>query len=74
MRARIVASAGAADVLRDPGIRERLADLVRFERVEAILDGLRVGREPDEVQVLQLESLVTFADWLAQASREYGVG
>jgi asparagine synthase (glutamine-hydrolysing) len=73
MRARIVSSDGALTALREPVVRERLGHLVRFERVEGIVRELRSGREHDKLQVMQLESLVTYADWLAQASRAYGV-
>jgi asparagine synthase (glutamine-hydrolysing) len=60
-------------ILRDRNVRDRLADWVRFERVEGILDSVERGYSPTDRQRLQLECLVTFAEWYGRASREYGV-
>jgi hypothetical protein len=59
--------------VRDPSIRNRLAGLVRFERIDGMLDTLAAGAELGPAALWQLECLVGFAEWYARISREYGV-
>ncbi len=70
---RILTSSRSREALRDARVRARLADLVRFDRVEAMLDGLAAGRSLGMAALWQLECLVGFAEWYARASREHGV-
>jgi hypothetical protein len=70
---RILTSPRSRHAVRDSRVRARLADLVRFERIEAMLDGLAAGRSLGIVALWQLECVVSFAEWYAQASREHGV-
>jgi asparagine synthase (glutamine-hydrolysing) len=70
---RLLTSPRAREALRDTRVRARLADLVRFERVDAMLDGLAAGRSLSMAAIWQLECLVGFAEWYGRASREYGV-
>jgi asparagine synthetase B (glutamine-hydrolysing) len=70
---RILTSPLARQAVRDERVRSRLADLVRFERIEAMLDGLAAGRALGDGALWQLECVVSFAEWYARASREYGV-
>jgi hypothetical protein len=70
---RVLTSPRARQALRDPHVKRRLADLVRFERIEAMLDGLEAGRSLGLAALWQLECVVAFADWYARASRDYGV-
>jgi len=70
---RVLTSQQARDALRDPRVRTRLADLVRFERIDAMLDALGAGRTLGMSALWHLECLVSFAQWYATASREYGV-
>ena len=70
---RVVSSARARRVLGDERVRERLADWIRFEKVEAMLDEAAAGRLGGMGVSWPLECLVTFADWYARAHREYGV-
>ncbi len=70
---RILTSARSREALRDARVRARLADLVRFERIEAMLDGLAAGRSLNAAALWQLECVFNFAEWYARASREYGV-
>jgi asparagine synthetase B (glutamine-hydrolysing) len=70
---RILTSHRARTALRNEAVRRRLADLVRFERIEAMLDGLAAGRKLGGDALWQLECVVSFAEWYARASREHGV-
>jgi len=70
---RVLTSPRSRQVLRDVQVRGRLADLVRFERIEAMLDGLAAGRTLGLAALWHLECVVSFAEWYARASREYGV-
>jgi asparagine synthetase B (glutamine-hydrolysing) len=70
---RILTSARAREAVRDVRVKARLADLVRFDRIEAMLDGLAAGRPLGAGALWQLECLVCFADWYVTASSEYGV-
>jgi asparagine synthase (glutamine-hydrolysing) len=70
---RVLASPRSRQALRDPRVRTRLADLVRFERIDAMLDGLEAGRRLGMATLWQLECVVSFAEWYARASREHGV-
>jgi asparagine synthetase B (glutamine-hydrolysing) len=70
---RVLTSPRARLALRDARVRARLADFVRFERIEAMLDGLAAGRSLGVAALWQLECVVGFAEWYARASREYGV-
>jgi len=70
---RLLTSSRSREALRDVRVRARLADLVRFDRVEAMLDGLAAGGSPGVGALWQLECLVGFAGWYARASREHGV-
>jgi asparagine synthase (glutamine-hydrolysing) len=70
---RVLTSPRARAALRDGRVRRRLVDLVRFERIEAMLDGLAEGRSLGPAALWQLECVVSFAQWYEQASREYGV-
>lgn len=71
--ARVLTSPRAREAVRDARVRARLADLVRFERVDAMLDGLAAGRALGASALWHLECLVSFAQWYAKASSEYGV-
>jgi len=70
---RILTSPRSRQALRDERVRARLADLVRFERIEAMLDGLAAGRSLGMAALWQLECVVGFAEWYGRASREHGV-
>jgi asparagine synthetase B (glutamine-hydrolysing) len=70
---RVLTSSRSRQALRDTRVRARLADLVRFERIEAMLDGLAAGRSLGVAALWQLECVVSFAEWYARASREHGV-
>jgi asparagine synthase (glutamine-hydrolysing) len=70
----IFASPAARRALRDPLVRDRLADWVRFDRVEGVLDAIATGYDPgDGAFWRQIESLVAFAYWYRRAYREHGV-
>jgi asparagine synthase (glutamine-hydrolysing) len=71
--ARVLTSPRSRQALRDPNVRARLAGLVRFARIEPMLDGLAAGRSLGMAALWQLECVVGFAEWYARASREYGV-
>jgi asparagine synthetase B (glutamine-hydrolysing) len=70
---RVLTSPRARQAVRDARVRARLADWVRFERIEAMLDGLAAGRPLGAAALWQLECVVGFAEWYARASREHGV-
>jgi asparagine synthetase B (glutamine-hydrolysing) len=70
---RILASPRSREALRDARVRRRLSGLVRFERIDAMLDGLAQGRSLGPAPLWQLECVVSFARWYARASRELGV-
>ena len=70
---RVLTSQRAREALRDPRVRARLAALVRFERIEGMLDGLATGRDLGISALWHLECVVSFAQWYAAASRDYGV-
>ncbi len=70
---RVLTSPRSREALGDARVRARLADLVRFERIEAMLDGLAAGRQLELGALWHLECVVSFAEWYARASREYGV-
>jgi asparagine synthase (glutamine-hydrolysing) len=70
---RVLTSPRSRASLRDSRVRARLADLVRLERVETMLDGLAEGRVLTTSTLWQLECVVSFAEWYSRASREYGV-
>jgi len=70
---RVLTSPRSRQALRDPRVRARLADLVRFERIDAMIDGLAAGRSLSTNALWQLECVVSFAEWYGRASREYGV-
>jgi hypothetical protein len=69
----MLTSVRARAALRDPRVKARLADLIRVERVEAMLDALAAGRSLGGAALWHLECVVSFAEWYARASREYGV-
>ena len=73
LRTSVLTSAGARRALQDEHVRERLADWVRFERVEATLDALARGAILPDRLLLHLEGLVMFAQWYGMARRDYGV-
>jgi asparagine synthase (glutamine-hydrolysing) len=70
---RVLTSPRSREAVREARVKKRLADLVRFERVEAMLDGLAAGRELRGAALWQLECVVSFADWYSRASVEYGI-
>jgi asparagine synthase (glutamine-hydrolysing) len=70
---RVLTSSRSRAGLRDARVRTRLGGLVRFERIEAMLDGLASGRPLTAGALWQLECVICFADWYARASREHGV-
>lgn len=70
---RVLTSRRAREAVRDVRVRRRLADLVRFERIDGMLDGLASGRSLGHAALWQLECIVAFADWYSRASREHGV-
>ncbi len=69
----IVVSPRARDVFRNDRVRKRLADWIRFDRLESLLDAIARGYPPSDTLLWQLERLLAFAEWYARASREYGV-
>jgi asparagine synthase (glutamine-hydrolysing) len=70
---RVLTSPLAREAIADIRVRHRLADLVRFERIDGMLDGLAAGRSLGEGALWHLECVVSFAEWYARASREHGV-
>ena len=70
---RIVSSTRARRLLADTRVRERLAGWLRFEKVDAMQDAAATGQLRSYEPLWALECLLTFADWYARASREYGV-
>jgi asparagine synthetase B (glutamine-hydrolysing) len=70
---RVLTSPRSRQALRDPRVRARVAHLVRFERVDAMIDGLAAGRSLGPAALWHLECLVSFAEWYGRASREHGV-
>ncbi len=70
---KVLTSPRSREALRDTRVRRRLADLVRFERVEAMVDGLAAGRSLTINALWALECLVSFAVWYARASEDCGV-
>jgi hypothetical protein len=70
---RILSSSRARAALRDDRVQARLRNLVRFERLDAMLDRLASGRRLGPGALWALECVVSFAEWYARASREYGV-
>jgi hypothetical protein len=70
---RVLTSPRARQALSDGRVRSRLCDLVRFERVDAMLGTLAAGRPLATIALWHLECLTSFAEWYAHASRDYGV-
>jgi hypothetical protein len=70
---RVLTSPRAREAVRDARVKARLAELVRFERVEAMLDALAAGRPLGAGALWHLECVVSFAEWYTRASSEYGV-
>jgi asparagine synthetase B (glutamine-hydrolysing) len=70
---RVLTSRRARGAIGDDCVRARLAHLVRFDAVDAMLDRLASGETLPLPALWQLEYLVVFADWYSRASREYGV-
>lgn len=70
---RIVGSVRARQLLADTRVRERLAGWLRFDKVDAMQNSAAAGRLRTFEPLWALECLLTFADWYARASREYGV-
>jgi len=60
-------------VLADVRVRRRLAQWVRFDVVEELIERLRRGYRPSLRVLWPLECLVAFAQWYARAASEYGV-
>jgi asparagine synthase (glutamine-hydrolysing) len=69
----VVGSARARQVLRADEVRRRLEGWVRLQKLDAILDAIPRGYTPSELLAWQLECVVTFAEWYARASKEYGI-
>jgi hypothetical protein len=70
---RILTSPRSRQAVRNARVKARLAALVRFERLEAMLDRLAAGQPLGTSALWQLECVVSFADWYARASSEHGV-
>jgi asparagine synthase (glutamine-hydrolysing) len=70
---RILSSPRAREAIRDTRVKARLAHLVRFERIEAMLDALNARHSLSMDALWHLECLVSFAEWYSRSSVEYGV-
>jgi asparagine synthetase B (glutamine-hydrolysing) len=70
---RMLGSAQSFRVIRDENVRRRLSEWIDFDALETMLHAAgarRIGR----ISLLwQLECVVSFADWYARASREWGI-
>jgi asparagine synthase (glutamine-hydrolysing) len=70
---RVLTSPRARQAVRDARVHARLADWVRFDRLEGMLDRLAAGQSLRKAALWQLECVVSFAEWYVRASSEYGV-
>ncbi len=71
--ASVLGSSRVRGFVRDPMVRTRLEEWVRFERLETMLNRAREGKIVSVTTLWQLESLVSFAEWYGRAAREWGV-
>lgn len=73
LASRMLGSADCLRVVRDPNVRKRLCGWIDFGALEAALCAAGARKIGNVSLLWQLESVVSFADWYARASREWGL-
>ncbi|HSY23043.1 MAG TPA: asparagine synthase C-terminal domain-containing protein [Polyangiaceae bacterium] len=70
---RMLGSLDSFRVVRDGNVRKRLSDWIDFDMLEAMLHAAGARKIGSLSLLWQLECVVSFADWYARASREWGI-